>query len=137
VSEPLCFGLSRDFCNRCLLWFLRSRTKVDLNFFYLASFHGEELRVPGAPAILGFAIVEDEGFVAFLKQLLNAIRWGFLAIGPSAFEAGFTVNAIVVCTGKYEVVGQKTFHGLTVFVFVGEEVLADEVQVGHFGLSNG
>jgi hypothetical protein len=80
VSEPLCFGLSRDFCNRCLLWFLRSRTKVDLNFFYLASFHGEELRVPGAPAILGFAIVEDEGFVAFLKQLLNAIRWGFLAI---------------------------------------------------------
>lgn len=73
MSEPLCFGLSRDFCNRCLLWFLRSRTKVDLNFFYLDSFHGEELRVPGAPAIPGFAIVEDEGFVAFLKQLLNAI----------------------------------------------------------------
>jgi len=65
-----------------------------LDFFYLASFDGKELRVPGAAAILGFAIIEDEGFVAFLKHLLNAIRWGLLAIGPAPFEIGFTVNAI-------------------------------------------
>jgi hypothetical protein len=62
------FGLSRDFCSRCSRWFPRGRTKVDLDFFYLASFDGEELRVPGAAPILGFAIVEDEGFVAFLKH---------------------------------------------------------------------
>jgi hypothetical protein len=35
-----------------------------------------------------------------------AIDWGLLAIGRAPFEIGFTVNAIVVWTGKYEVVGQ-------------------------------
>ena len=77
-----------------------------LDFFYFASLDGEELRVPRAAAILGFAIVEDEGFVACFKQLLNAIGWGVLAIGPAPFEIGFTVNSIVVWTGKYEVVAQ-------------------------------
>jgi hypothetical protein len=47
------------------------------------------------PPILGFAIVEDEGFVAFFKQLLNAIGWGFLGVRPAPFEIGLTVNAIV------------------------------------------
>jgi hypothetical protein len=50
-------GGSEDFRNRCLRRFLWGRTKVDLDFFYLASFNGEELRVPSAVAILGFAIV--------------------------------------------------------------------------------
>jgi hypothetical protein len=99
-------GLSRNFPNRCSRWFLWGRTKVDLDFFDLASFDGEELRVPGTAAILGFAIVEDEGFVACFKQLLKAIGWGLLAIGSAPFEIGFTVNAIVVWTAKYEVVGQ-------------------------------
>jgi hypothetical protein len=80
------FGLSRDFCNCCLRWFLWSRTKVDLYFLYLVSFDGKEFRVPGAAAILGFAVVEDEGFVAFFKQLLNAIGWRFLAIGPARLK---------------------------------------------------
>jgi hypothetical protein len=105
VSEARCIGCSRDVCNRCLCWFLWGKTKVDLDFFYLASFDGEELRIPGAAAVLGCAIVEDEGFVAF-KHLLNTIRWGVLAVGPAPFEIGFTVNAIVVWTGKYEVIGQ-------------------------------
>ena len=35
-----------------------ARTEVDLDFFYFASLDGEELRVPRAAAILGFAIVE-------------------------------------------------------------------------------
>jgi hypothetical protein len=65
----------------------------------------EEFRVPAA-VILGFAVVEDEGFVAFFKQLLNAMGWRFLTIGPAPFEIGFTINATVVRTGKYEVVGQ-------------------------------
>ena len=93
MSETLCIGLSRDFCSRCLRWFLWGRTEVDLDFFYFASFDGEELRVPRAAAILGFAIVEDEGFVACFKQLLNAVGRGLLAIGPAPFEIGFTVNA--------------------------------------------
>jgi len=33
--------------------------------------------------MLGSAIVEDEGFVAFFKQLLNAIGRGFLAISST------------------------------------------------------
>jgi hypothetical protein len=69
------------------------RTKVDLDFFDLVSFDSEEFRVPGAAAILGFAIVEGEGFVACFKQLLNAVGRGLLAIGPAPFEIGFTVNA--------------------------------------------
>jgi hypothetical protein len=69
--------------------------QVDLDFFYLVylvSFDGEELRVPAVAPILGFAIVEDEGFVAFFKQLLNAIGWGFLGVRPAPFEIGFTVQ---------------------------------------------
>ena len=50
---------------------------------YLLSFDREEFRVPGAAATLGFALVKDEGFVAFFKQLLNAIGGGSLGIGPS------------------------------------------------------
>jgi hypothetical protein len=100
------FGLSRDFCNRCLRWFLWGRAEVDLDFLYLVSFDSEEFRVPGTPAIHGFAVVEDEGFVVSFKHLLNLIGWGLLTIGPAAFEIGFAVNAIVVRTGKYEVVAQ-------------------------------
>jgi hypothetical protein len=84
----------------------RGRTKVDLDFFYLVSLDSEEFRVPGTAAVFGFAVIEDAGFVAFLKQLLNSIGGGFLAVGPAAFEIGLTVNAIVVRTGKYEVVRQ-------------------------------
>jgi hypothetical protein len=69
------------------------RTKVDLDFFDLVSFDSEEFRVPGTAAIFGFAIVEDEGFVACFKQLLNAVGRRLLAIGPAPFEIGFTVNA--------------------------------------------
>jgi hypothetical protein len=90
------FGLSRDFCDRCLRWFLWGRAKVDLDFFYLVSFDSEEFRVPGVAPILGFAVADDEGLVAFFKQLLNAIGWGFLGVRPAPFEIGFTVNAIVV-----------------------------------------
>ena len=63
------FALSRDFCNRDLRWLLWGGAKVNLDFSYLVSFDREEFRVPGAAAILGFAVVEDEGFVAFFKQL--------------------------------------------------------------------
>jgi hypothetical protein len=77
------FDRRRDFRSRCLRWLFWGGTEVDLNFVYLVSFDSEEFRVPGATAILGLAVVEDKGFVAFLKHLLNAIRWGFLAIGPS------------------------------------------------------
>jgi hypothetical protein len=100
------FGLSRDFCNRGLRWLLCGKAKVDLDFSYLVSFDREEFSVPRAAAILGFAVVGDEGFVAFFKQLLNSVGWEFLAIRPAPFEIGFTVNAIVVWAGKYEVVGQ-------------------------------
>jgi hypothetical protein len=62
-------GLSRDFCDRGLRWLLWGRVEVDLDFSYLVSFDREEFRVPGAAAILGFAVVEDEGFVPFFKQL--------------------------------------------------------------------
>jgi hypothetical protein len=61
------FGFSRDFCNRYLRWFLRGRAEVDLDFFYLVSFGDEEFRVPGSAAILGFAIIEDEGFRCMFK----------------------------------------------------------------------
>ena len=54
----------------------------------------------------GFAVVENEGFVVSFKHLLNLIGWGLLAIGPAAFEVGFAVNAMVVRTGKYDVVAQ-------------------------------
>jgi hypothetical protein len=47
-----------------------------------------------------FAVIEDEGWLAFFKQLLRATGWGFLAIGPAAFEAGLTVNPILVPTAK-------------------------------------
>jgi hypothetical protein len=73
---------------------------ISISFILLPSM----VCVPRAVAILGFAIVEDESFVAFLKHVLNAIRWGFLAIGPTPFEIGFTVNATFVWNGKYEVV---------------------------------
>jgi hypothetical protein len=65
---------ARDFWDRSLRWFLRGRANVDLDFFNLVSFDSEEFRVPGVAAILGFAAVEDEGFVAFFKRLLDAIR---------------------------------------------------------------
>jgi hypothetical protein len=126
------FGLQQRFLGFSLPWFLRGRAKVDLDFFYLVSFDSEEFGFPGVAAILAFAVVEDEGFVAFFKQLLNAIGGGFLAIGPASFEIGLKVNAIVVWTGKYEVVGQKRLDGLAVVVFVGGEVLAEEVRVGHW-----
>ena len=86
MSEAPCIGLSRDFCSRCSRWFPRGRTKVELDFFYLVSFDGEEFRVPGSTTILDFAVVEDEGFVVSFKHLLNLIGWGLLAIGPAAFE---------------------------------------------------
>ena len=73
--------------------------QVDLDFFYLVylvSFDSEEFCVPGVAPILGFAVVEDEGFVAFFKQLLDAIGWGFLGVRPAPFEIGFTVNAMVL-----------------------------------------
>jgi hypothetical protein len=107
--------------------FLRGRAKVDLYLLYLVSFGGEKFRVPGAAAILGLAVVEDKSFIAFLKHLLNAILWGFLAVRPAALEIGFTVDAMVVRTGKDEVIRQERFDGLTVFVFVGGKILADEV----------
>ena len=100
----ICFG--SDFCKRHLRWFLRGRAEVDLDFFYLVSFDGEEFRIPGPVATLGFAVVQDEGFVASFKHLLNLIGGRLLAIGPAAFEIGFAVNAIVVRTGEYEVVAQ-------------------------------
>ena len=53
------FGLRRDFCNRCSRWSPRGRTKVDLDFSYLVSFDGEEVRVPGSAVILDFAVVEE------------------------------------------------------------------------------
>jgi hypothetical protein len=105
------FGLQRRFLGFSSRGFLRGRAKVDLYFFYLASFDGEEFGFPGVAAILGFAVAEDEGIVAFFKQLLNSIGWGSLGIGPAPFEIGLTANAIVVWTGKYEVVGQKRFDG--------------------------
>jgi hypothetical protein len=106
LNHPADPFLPGDFANSCLAGSFWGRTKVDLYFLYLISFDSEEFRIPGAAAILGFAVVEDEGFVAFFKQLLNAIGRGFLAIGPAPFEISFTVNAIVVRTGKYEVVAQ-------------------------------
>jgi len=99
-----CFG--RDFCDRYLRWFLRGRAEVDLDFFYLVSFDGEEFRIPGPVATLDFAVVQDEGFVASFKHLLNLIGGRLLAIGPAALEIGFAVNAIVVRTGKHEVMAQ-------------------------------
>jgi hypothetical protein len=123
--------VSADFSDRPLRWFLRGIAKIDLDFFYLVSFDSEEFHVPGVAPILGFAVVDDEGFVAFFKQLLNAIGWGFLGVRPAPFEIGFTVNAIVVWTAKYEVVGQERFDGLAVFVFVGGKIFAEEVRVGH------
>jgi hypothetical protein len=62
------------------------RTKVELDFLYLVSFDSQEFRVPGAAAIFGLADVENKGFVAFFKQLLNAIDWGFLGVQPAPFE---------------------------------------------------
>jgi hypothetical protein len=44
---------------------LLGKTKVELDFSYLASFDGEELRIPGSAPILSFAVVKDEGYVAF------------------------------------------------------------------------
>src|ERR1017187_9150540 len=105
--KPVGFGLSRDFCSRCSCWFPRGRTKVDLDFFSLVSFDGEEFRVPGAAAIFGLAVVEDKGFVVSFKRLFNLTGWGLLAIGPAALEIGFAVNAIVVRTSKNEVVGRS------------------------------
>jgi hypothetical protein len=71
------------------------RAEVDLDFSYLVSFDREEFRVPGSAGSLGFAVVENEGFVVSFKHFLNLISWGLLA-----------VNAIVERTGKYEVVAQ-------------------------------
>jgi hypothetical protein len=92
--------------NRCLRWCLWGKAKVDLDFFYLVFVDSEQFHVSGSASILDFAVVADEGFVAFFKQLLNAIGGGFLGIGPAPLEIRFTVNAIVVWTGKNEVVGQ-------------------------------
>jgi hypothetical protein len=52
------------------------------------------------------AVAEDKGFVAFLKHLLHAIGWGCFGIGAAGFEIRFTVNAMIVRTGKYEVIRQ-------------------------------
>ena len=61
-----------------------------------------------------------------LKHFLNAIRWGFLAIGPAAFEIGFTVKAMVV-----RLVNMKSFVNrdstALVFGFVGGKVFVDKV----------
>src|ERR1700686_5494307 len=105
-EDAMYFIANRDFSNSCLAGSFWGRTKGDLYFLYLISFDSEEFHVPGAAAILGFAVVEDEGFVALFKQLLNAIGRRFLAIGPAPFEISFTVNAVVERTGKYEVVAQ-------------------------------
>ena len=52
---------------------LLGRTKVDLDFFYLVSLDGKEFVVPTTASVFGFAVVEDEGFVPCLKQLLDTI----------------------------------------------------------------
>jgi hypothetical protein len=70
--------------NRCLRRFLWGRTEVDLDFSYLVSFDSEEFRVPGSAPRLGFAVVENVGFVVLFKHLPNLIAWGLLAIGPAA-----------------------------------------------------
>jgi hypothetical protein len=97
----------------------------------------KNFRVPRAAAIFGFAVVDDEGFVAFFKQLLNVIGWGFFGIGPTPCEIGSTVNAIVIWSGKYEGVGQKRLDGLAVFVFVGGKVFCGGGPSGTFGVSKG
>ena len=97
LPEPLAIG--GQFSLAGSFW---GRTKVDLDCLYLISFDSEEFCVPGAAAILGFAVVQDEGFVAFF----NGIGRGLFAIGSAPFEISFTVNAIVVRTGKYELVAQ-------------------------------
>ncbi len=76
-------GLSREVCNRCLRWFLWGRAKVDLVLFYLAFFDSEEFNVPGATAILDFAVVENEGFVVSFKDPPNH-RLGTAHYRPSA-----------------------------------------------------
>ena len=101
MPEPLAMG--GQFSLAGSFW---GRTKVDLYCLYLISFDSEEFCVLGAASILGFAVVQDEGFVDFFKQLLNGIGRGLLAIRPATFEISFTVNAIVVRTGKYELVAQ-------------------------------
>jgi hypothetical protein len=58
----------------------RDRTEVDLDCFYFVSLEGEEFRVPGAGATFDFCLVENEGFVAFFKQLFDAKGRRFLAI---------------------------------------------------------
>jgi hypothetical protein len=131
------FGLGRDFWDRSLRWFLRGRAKVDFDFFYLVSFDSEEFRVRRAAGFLVFAVVDDDGFVAFFKQLLNVIGWGFLGIGPTPCEISSTVNAIVVWSGKYEGVGQKRLDGLALFVFVGGKVFCGGGPSWTFGVSKG
>ena len=59
--------------NRCLRWCLSGKAKVDLDFFYLVFVDSEQFHVSGSASILDFAVVEDEGFVGFFKQLLNAM----------------------------------------------------------------
>jgi hypothetical protein len=90
-----------------------------------------------AAAVSGAAVIEDDSFVALLKQFLNSIGGGFPAVGPAAFEIGFTVNPIVVRTGKYKVVGQWSIeirkpYGLC---FRRRKNIC-EVRVGHFTSPN-
>jgi hypothetical protein len=73
---------------------------------YFVSFNRENFRVAGAPVILDFAVVGNEGFAVSFRHLFNFIAWGLLATGPAAFEITVAVNAIVVQTGKDEIVAQ-------------------------------
>jgi hypothetical protein len=55
---------------------LRGRTKGDLDFFYPLSLDGEEFRIPRAATFFGSEVIEDEDFVAFLKQPSRCHRLG-------------------------------------------------------------
>jgi hypothetical protein len=44
------------------------KTKIDLDIVYLVVVDGEQFHVPGSASILNFAVVEDEGLVAFFKR---------------------------------------------------------------------
>jgi hypothetical protein len=50
-------------------------------------FDGEEFRVPEAAAIPGFAVGEDQGFVAFFNKLLNGHK-----LGVSRYKAWCSVQ---------------------------------------------
>jgi hypothetical protein len=73
--------------------------------------------------MLGFVVVDDEGFVAFFKQLLNATGWGFSVYDQHRLKWVSRSMRWYVCTGKYKVVGQERFDGLAVlFSWAGKYV---------------